>query len=258
MSDGPPGASGSTQWLSREGPVRLRAHKIRVDVVGGPDAGRQVALPGPAVRVGSADGCDLVLHDPTVSRHHLTLRLEPERIRVIDNDSTNGTYVDGVGIRDAYARPNSTIVLGASQLRLAMLPDVVEIPLSTRDHFGALLGQSPAMRQVFAILERAAASDAPILCLGESGCGKELAARAVHDASPRRDGPFVVFDCGAASDSLKAPQFTATNGPWRPLIACTWRATSSLPVPVSPMISTVAPLRATRSIWRSRSCEPGS
>jgi DNA-binding NtrC family response regulator len=55
---------------------------------------------------------------------------------------------------------------------------------------------------VFAILERAAQSDASILFLGESGTGKELAARAVHDESPRRSGPFVVFDCGAATETL--------------------------------------------------------
>jgi DNA-binding NtrC family response regulator len=58
------------------------------------------------------------------------------------------------------------------------------------------------MRRVFGVLERASVSDAPILFLGESGTGKELAARAVHEHSKRRDGPFVVFDCGASSETL--------------------------------------------------------
>jgi DNA-binding NtrC family response regulator len=65
-----------------------------------------------------------------------------------------------------------------------------------------LYGGSIAMRQVFAILERAAKSTAPVLLLGESGSGKELMARGIHDASPRRDGPFVVFDCGASTETL--------------------------------------------------------
>ncbi len=58
------------------------------------------------------------------------------------------------------------------------------------------------MRQIYGILERASLSNAPILLLGESGTGKELAARAVHDRSPRKAGPFVVFDCGASSENL--------------------------------------------------------
>jgi DNA-binding NtrC family response regulator len=65
-----------------------------------------------------------------------------------------------------------------------------------------MVGDSVAMRRVFAVLERASSSSAPVLLLGESGTGKELAARAVHERSPRKNGPFVVFDCGAASETL--------------------------------------------------------
>jgi DNA-binding NtrC family response regulator len=69
------------------------------------------------------------------------------------------------------------------------------------------------MRQVFAVLERASKSAAPILFLGESGTGKELMARGVHDASPRRDGPFVVFDCGASTETLiESDLFGHTKG----------------------------------------------
>ena len=69
------------------------------------------------------------------------------------------------------------------------------------------------MRQVFALLERASKSAAPILFLGESGTGKELMARGVHDASPRREGPFVVFDCGASTETLiESDLFGHTKG----------------------------------------------
>jgi DNA-binding NtrC family response regulator len=89
----------------------------------------------------------------------------------------------------------------------------VDIPPSEKDRFGALYGGSHVMRQVFAILERASKSAAPILFLGESGTGKELMARGVHDASPRRDGPFVVFDCGASTDTLiESDLFGHTKG----------------------------------------------
>lgn len=64
------------------------------------------------------------------------------------------------------------------------------------------VGDSPAMRAVFATLGKVAATDASVLVLGENGTGKELAARALHRASPRKDGPFVSVDLGAIPDTL--------------------------------------------------------
>ncbi|MGK3967731.1 sigma 54-interacting transcriptional regulator [Sorangium sp. So ce118] len=182
--------------------LTLRSNKIRVEIVQGPDAGAVVELPGPDARVGSDPGCDLQLKDRMVSRLHLVLRIERDRIRVIDPGSRNGTTVDGVQVRDAYARPDASILIGSSALRLRMLSTIVELPLSTRDRFGGLLGRSVAMRRIFAVLERVAPTDTTLLIEGESGTGKELAARGVHEASGRAGGPFVVFDCSTASSSL--------------------------------------------------------
>ena len=58
--------------------------------------------------------------------------------------------------------------------------------------FGRLIGRSAVMRTLFAVLERAAESDATVLLEGETGTGKDAIARALHEASPRREGPFVV------------------------------------------------------------------
>jgi pSer/pThr/pTyr-binding forkhead associated (FHA) protein len=62
-----------------------------------------------------------------------------------------------------------------------------------------LLGDSPAMKEVLSRVAQAAGSDAPILVHGENGTGKELAARAIHQASRRRAGPFVALNCAACS-----------------------------------------------------------
>jgi DNA-binding NtrC family response regulator len=98
-------------------------------------------------------------------------------------------------------------------VQLMPADEAVDIPPSKSDHFGGLYGGSHAMRQVFAILERAAKSNAPVLFLGESGTGKELMARGVHDHSPRKDGPFVVFDCGASTETLiESDLFGHTKG----------------------------------------------
>ena len=180
----------------------MRSHKVRIDVVRGPDAGAVVELPGPEARIGSGKDCDFPLKDPTVSRLHLILRLEGDAIRILDAGSLNGSTVDGVKVRDAYARPDSSIDIGSTSLRLRMVRDVVELPLSANDRFGRLLGGSVAMRRVFALLERVAPMDTTLLIEGETGTGKELVARGVHEVSRRAGGPYVVFDCSAVSATL--------------------------------------------------------
>jgi DNA-binding NtrC family response regulator len=183
-------------------PAELRIHKIRLEIIDGPDQGLVAELAGPHSRIGTGKECELVLKDPTVSRVHVMVRIERDSIRIVDVGSRNGTQIDGIAVRDAYARPDSLIALGNTKLRLRMLDDVVDFPLSSRDRFGRLLGRSTAMRHVFAILERIAPTDLPILIEGENGTGKELVAEAIHEQSPRATEPYVVFDCSAVSPTL--------------------------------------------------------
>ena len=67
---------------------------------------------------------------------------------------------------------------------------------------GPLVGRSPVMQEVYRRLALAGPRNATVLIMGESGAGKELAAGALHDLSPRRDGPFVAINCGAISPTL--------------------------------------------------------
>ena len=67
---------------------------------------------------------------------------------------------------------------------------------------GEVIGESALMRQLLQMIERVAASDATVLIVGESGTGKELLARTIHRVGPRKDGPFVAFDCSALAPSL--------------------------------------------------------
>ena len=178
----------------------LRAAHLRV--LAGPSAGAEIDVPPIGVVIGADPGCDVVLEDASVSARHCTVRPTPTGFEVADLGSKNGTLIDGVAITKVTAPAGAVLRLGRSLVQVLPADDVVDIPPSARDHFGGLYGRSVAMRQVFAVLERAARSDASILFLGESGTGKELAARAVHDGSPRAGGPFVVFDCGAATETL--------------------------------------------------------
>lgn len=69
-------------------------------------------------------------------------------------------------------------------------------------HYKRLVGRSPLMQKVFAVIDRVAEVKTTVLIIGESGTGKEMVARALHDAGPRRDGPFLAINCGAIPESL--------------------------------------------------------
>ena len=69
-------------------------------------------------------------------------------------------------------------------------------------YFGCFIGESPAMRKVYDLIRRVAATSSNVLVTGESGTGKELVAKAIHRQSPRRDNPFVVVNCGGVPESL--------------------------------------------------------
>jgi transcriptional regulator with PAS, ATPase and Fis domain len=155
-----------------------------------------------AIVIGSSAEADIRLADGGVSRAHCELRLGPEGVVVRDLGSKNGTAIAGVRVREAILPAGATLSLGSSSVTLEERGAPTVLPLSEAPRFGDALGGSVAMRALFAELARAAASPIPILLLGESGTGKDLLAQAIHAASPRRDGPFVVVDCGAVAPSL--------------------------------------------------------
>jgi DNA-binding NtrC family response regulator len=143
------------------------------------------------------------LTDPAVSRFHCELVADEDGFVVRDTGSTNGTRVDGTRVGEAWLRPGSLLGVGGSLLRFE--PETARrgsTPLSSRTQLGGLVGRSPAMRAAFALLERAAASDATVLLAGETGTGKSETARAIHTESARRAGPFVTVDLAAMPASL--------------------------------------------------------
>lgn len=84
----------------------------------------------------------------------------------------------------------------------AIAVDQQEAPRTSGSKTPTLIGQSPAMRKLFSVIERVAPTDASVLITGATGTGKELAARAIHDLSPRRDAAFVDINCSAIPDTL--------------------------------------------------------
>jgi transcriptional regulator with GAF, ATPase, and Fis domain len=189
-----------TQVLGSEETLRIPGFQLKV--VRGPDKGTTFAATAAEVNVGSAERNELRLSDPAVSRSHFSIEARPDGFRLRDLGSTNGTFVGGVRIADAVVPSGVEIEVGESRLRLIEKGDEVELVLHKGDRFGSLIGRSTIMRQLFARLDRAARSEGTILILGETGTGKDLAAEAIHLASPRSAGPFVVVDCGAIPATL--------------------------------------------------------
>ena len=194
----------SGTWVTYVGNriTSARLRKCRVEVVTGPDAGLVRDIEASVIRIGARRGNDVQLTDSKVSGLHCEIRLDDRGYRLRDLDSTNGTYVSSMRINDIYITPGTQIALGSTRMRFDPLGESVEIELADTDRFGSMIGRSVKMREMFARLEKLARSDTTVLVTGETGAGKELVAEALHDHSPRKDGPFVVLDCGSIPPNL--------------------------------------------------------
>lgn len=152
--------------------------------------------------VGQSPACALRVSDPMASRRHLSFDLLPTGdLHVVDLGSTNGTFIGALRVGEAWLRGGEVVRIGGTSLtvhaeRRESAPEVHDTS------FGRLLGQSRAIRRLFPLLQKLAASSIPVLIEGETGTGKEVAARAIHEASPRKAAPLIVFDCTTASASV--------------------------------------------------------
>jgi two-component system, NtrC family, response regulator GlrR len=176
--------------------------RFRIAVAAGAEPARAWESTLDTCSIGSHSLNDFVLADATVSRFHCEVKIERRGAVVRDLESRNGTILDGVRVESAFLRAGSVLQLGRVALRFELVAESNRLPVSDRTQLGGMASRSIAMRSSFALMERAATSEATVLLEGETGTGKTLAAEAIHQESARRDRLFLVVDCGALPPNL--------------------------------------------------------
>ncbi len=166
------------------------------------DATQEWSFDKEEVRIGSMDDNDVVLSDDTVSRYHCKIVQEDTGYVLVDNRSTNGTFINKVRVREAFLKSGSIVSVGQSQLRFNALEEEVQIVPSRNDRCAGLIGGNARMREIYAIIEKIAPTATTVVIDGETGTGKEVVAQAIHSLSPRSRNDLVVFDCGAVPPNL--------------------------------------------------------
>jgi two-component system response regulator PilR (NtrC family) len=164
-----------------------------------------------AIRLLDREPFDLCLTD---------MRLpDGEGLRVVEHINQKGLDVP-VAVITAYGSAENAVAalkagafdylakpVALEQLR-ALVKQALKVPDKPQPPAGyQLLGESPAMEQVRSMIERLAKSQAPVYINGESGSGKELAARMIHRGGPRAEQPFVAVNCGAIPENLMESEF---------------------------------------------------
>jgi DNA-binding NtrC family response regulator len=159
---------------------------------------------GPGVyKINASPDADLVIDDTSVSRSHLEVTLTARGVHIRDTGSRNGTFYLGQKVGEITLDLGSRLTIGKTELEfIADQDDFEGTQGPERDHYGALHGRSPSMRRLFTLMRRLEGSTVSVLIEGESGTGKELVARALHEHSEVKDGPFIAVNCGALDRAL--------------------------------------------------------
>ena len=154
------------------------------------------------ITIGAMEDNDLVLDDDTVSRNHCRIIREGDQYLLFDNGSTNGTFINRVRVREAFLHEGCTLTCGKTDIKFQPVDEQLHIVPSDRERYGEIIGRDRSMREIYSILEKIAPTTTTLVIEGETGTGKEVVARTVHQQSRRKDGPFTVFDCGAVPENL--------------------------------------------------------
>ncbi len=152
--------------------------------------------------VGRGSTASLRLEDRALSREHFSITWDHEGVWLRDLGSQHGTAVDGVRVAEPVRLRGDQVIRAGHTTSSFQQPGA---PARSPDFVVAgvpVWSGDPAMAPVIRQLQRLAAAELPVLVLGETGTGKEVAARALHAWSSRASGPFVAINCAALPEAL--------------------------------------------------------
>ena len=192
-----------------DGPPPSPTPGVRL-VVDEPDAPPRLAFVavGARLQIGRSPDLDVPLSDVNVSRVHAVITFDGVRATVLDLGSRNRTYVDERPVEgSAPLRTGDVIRLGGTRISVVLITTVAGAAPPAEDAVALALGPDvvaldPASVAAFGLVARLARSRLPVLLQGETGSGKEVAARELHRHSPRAEGPFVALNCATLMESL--------------------------------------------------------
>jgi DNA-binding NtrC family response regulator len=179
-----------------------RPHEWLVEVQDEEEA-RQEPLPNAKrMIVGSGRGADVLVRDPTVSARHCALSVLGTGVAIEDLGSRNGTFVGNAKVKEAWGTAGTTLTVGRSTLTCLPMPSDDALAEDEGAPLRNVAGGSRAMRRLASQVRRLARHAAPVLVSGETGTGKELIAKALHDEGPRAAKPFVALNVSALPRDL--------------------------------------------------------
>lgn len=183
---------------------------VGVVVVSGADAGLRIAPKAGPLIVGRTERADVRLADPAVSQFHVEIDATDDGVRVRDLGSHNGTWADAIAIDRAVVPSHTRLRIGETTIEVEV-GEACTVERSKASSFGGLVGASPPMREVYSQLDRLASARLAILLEGDTGTGKALAARALHErANP--GAPFVAVQCSALLAEMGTLLFFGKSG----------------------------------------------
>jgi transcriptional regulator with GAF, ATPase, and Fis domain len=197
-----PEAAASTKVLydgSRPRTIQVRSCRLTSHLGG---VRREYLFEQGTIRIGSMPDNDVVLTDDTVSRYHGRIVQEEGGYLIVDLGSTNGIFINGVRIREAYLYNGCTITVGQSEVQFYTIQEKVEVVPSQKTRLHDIIGKNVKMRELYSVIEKIAPSSATVIIEGETGTGKEVVAQTIHKLSPRAQNTMMVFDCGAVPKNL--------------------------------------------------------
>ncbi len=200
----------ATTRTDRTATVVRKLRSLELRRLGGPVPGPPQTFTVPRITIGRSRACHVIATHPSVSALHCELRVRGEHVELRDLDSTNGTHVEHRRVYHVEIYPGDRFSAGDVTFELIEAGEV-EVPVSADDRFEEMWGDSPVTREVFAQLDALAGTTIDVLIAGETGTGKEVAARSLHLRSGRK-GAFVIHDCASQAPNALETAFDEASG----------------------------------------------